>query len=112
MSVRALIDEVRLGFVSDTSISPAREITYTPDATGTPQTLNAFVGAGQFTEEEKLVIANYQSFGGLALAAKPEVGDTVSFDGVDFKVVRHTKLGALYTVFGETKRHNGRPSQR
>ena len=113
MSIRDLIDEEREAFVADPELAPSREITYILKSDpSNPLTLNAFVGAGLFSKEEKEKIGSFQSFGSLKLANKPVVGDQVEYDEVTYKVVRYTKLGSLYTAFGEATQHNTRSSNR
>jgi hypothetical protein len=109
--IRTLIDEIRSEFVADSSISPTRSITYKREADDVEVTLNSFVGNGNFNKVERDAIGSYQAFGGLALLVAPKVNDTVLYDGVSWKVVRFTKLGNLYTVYGEIVRTNGRPTR-
>jgi len=71
----------------------------------------AFVGAGQFNENEKKKLEDYQAFGGLELDEKPQINDTVTYDGETYKVQRYTKLGTLWTVYGRISRHSGRPKK-
>lgn len=108
MNIRDLIDETRLTIVSDPSLSSTREVVYTRMSDGVPTTLNSYVGAGEFNKEERENLSSVQSFGGLYLEERPKVNDTVSYDGELFSVTRHTKLGNLYTVYCEIKRHRGR----
>lgn len=109
MNVRALIDEVRSGFVADGEISPTRSITYSLALDATTVTLNSYVGNGIFSKEEKETIGRYQAFGGLSLLTPPEVNDIITSDGQQWKVIRYVKFGNLYTVYCENKRHNARP---
>lgn len=111
MSARELLDEVRSDFV-DADTSTTREIVYTrfSDDVSYPP-LNSFVGGGQFNKEEKETIEDWQSFGGLKLIIKPIVDDRVEYDGETYEVTRWLKLGQLWTVFGQRKRHNGRPTK-
>lgn len=109
MNARALIDANRLRFSQDATIAPTRAVTYQRDADLVIVSLNAFVGVGAFNKTEKDIIGRYQSFGGLPLAVIPQVNDIVNYDGTAWKVIRHTKMGQMYTVICENKRHNGRP---
>ena len=109
MNARDLIDEVRAEFVADATISPTRSIVYTRVSDSNVTTLNSYIGVGQFSKSERETIGRFESFGGLDLIVTPEVLDTVTYNGIAWKVVRWTKLGQLYTVYGENKRHNGRP---
>lgn len=106
-----LLDSVRIGFINNSEICPTREIVYTRDVDSVSVTLPALVGGGVFNKIEKEAIGRFQSFVGLPLTTPPVVNDSVSFDGQTWKVVRYTKLGQLYTVYCENRRHNGRPSQ-
>lgn len=107
---RDLLDTSRRAFVSDDTLGPVRTITYTRVADATVLSLNSFVGTGFFSKAERDALGNFEAFGGLALTVEPEVGDIVDFHGRSWKVKRWTRLGELYTVYGEIKRHNGRPS--
>lgn len=109
MNARDLIDATRLQYVTNPSISPTRGVTYTRDTDAVSVVLNSFVGVGLFNKTEKEFLGRYESFGGLILSVEPQVLDTVTFGGVKWKVVRYTKMGSLYTVICENKRHNGRP---
>jgi len=104
------MDSVRADFVADATISPSRSISYTRITDSVSATLNSFVGVGLFSKAERETLGRYESFGGLNLTAVPVVGDKVTYDGNEWKVTRWTKLGSLYTVYGENKRHSGRPS--
>lgn len=109
MNVRDLLDQTRNTFVADSSISPSRAVTYTRFSDDVVVTRNAFVGNGFFSKEEQETLGRYQSFGGLSLTTPPAPKDTVSYDGISWRVLRYTKLGTLYTVYCENKRHNGKP---
>lgn len=109
MNVRDLIDQTRNSFVADSSIAPVRTINYTRFSDDVVTSLNAFVGNGFFTKEEQETLGRYQSFSALALSIPPTPKDTVSYDGELWRVVRSTKLGTLYTVYCENKRHSGKP---
>jgi hypothetical protein len=110
MNTRDLIDQTRASFVANSSISPTREVVYTRFSDDVQTGLNAFVGNGFFTKEEQETLGRFQAFGGLALAVPPVPKDTVTYDNDSWRVVRSTKMGALYTVYCENKRHNGKPS--
>ena len=109
MNVRELLDAKRLQFVQDATISPTRAIVYQRDSDQVANPFNSFVGVGSFTKTEKDTIGRYQSFGGLALTQPPKVSDLVIYDSIEWKVIRHIKMGSLYTVFCENKRHKGKP---
>ena len=109
MNARALIDKRREAWVSNPRTSPTRSVTYTRTSDDVAVVLNSFVGGGVFNDEEKKKLEDHQSFSGLKLDQKPQVNDTVTYDGEVFKVKRYTKLGSLWTVFGKKSRHNGRP---
>ena len=109
MNARDLLDQTRSAFVADSNISPSRGVTYTRFSDDVVVSRNAFVGNGFFSKEEQETLGRYQSFGGLALDVPPSPKDTVSYDGELWRVVRSTKLGTLYTVYCENKRHNGKP---
>lgn len=109
MSIRDLIDSTRAAVVADADIVPVRQVTYTPKNGAGATVLNAYVGVGFFTKSERDRIGSFESFGGLALVSVPEVGDHITYDEVSYYVTRWTKLGQLYTVYGEVKRHAGRP---
>lgn len=109
MSTKALMDEIRNDMVTDGTLMPMREISYTRVSDGVTVTpLFSFVGAGLFNQEEKEMLEEVQSFGGLKLEQDPKVNDKVSYDGKYYLVTRFTKLGQLYTVYGKLKRHKGR----
>jgi len=110
MDARALIDEVRGTFVADATISPSRAIVYVRNLDSFATVLNSYVGVGMFSKVERETIGRFESFGGLLLTIQPEVGDSVSYGGIMWRVVRHSKIGQLYNVVCENKRHNGRPS--
>lgn len=110
MNMRDLLDSTRLGFVKDSSIAPVREIKYIRFIDDSEVTLPSFVGNGFFNKEERELLGRVQSFGALELSTPPEVGDTVQYDGSDWKVTRYSKFGQLYNVFTENKRHNSRPT--
>lgn len=112
MAARDLMDSTRSSWV-DSDSAPTREVMYTrtSDDFAYPP-LNSFVGGGKFNEEEKDKLEEHQSFGGLKLTEKPQVNDTVLYDGELFKVQRYMKFGELYQVFGRKSRHSGRPSKR
>lgn len=109
MDAKALLDEVRLSFQSDSTIAPTRPIIYTHEATRIPLTHNAFVGVGSFNKIEREEIGRFQSFGGLPLLVTPTVDDLITYDGIKWKVVRWVKTGQMYTVYCENKFHNGKP---
>lgn len=109
MDARTLIDNAREGWVSNSALSPTRSITYTRDSDDIPVTINAFIGGGQFNQEEKDKLEDYQVFSGLKLEVKPEVNDTVAYDTEVYKVKRFVKLGTLWQVFGRISNHNGKP---
>lgn len=111
MGMREYRDALREQWVADSQVSPTRPVSYVPKLSpSTPIPLNAFVGVGVFNKDERDAIGRFQSFGGLNLAVPPEVLDIVVESGIDWRVVRWVKLGTLYTVVCENKRHNGRPS--
>lgn len=109
MDAKALLDETRALFQSNSDIAPTRVVGYTPEATRVTTGYDSFVGLGLFNKIEREEIGRFQSFGGLPLATTPKVDDVVSYDGINWKVVRYTKMGSLYTVFCENKSHNGKP---
>lgn len=109
MNARDLLDAKRLQFVKDATIAPTRAVTYQRDADLVTVSLNSFVGVGAFSKTEKDTIGRYQSFGGLPLTVIPQVNDIVTYDGITWKVIRWTKMGPIYTVICENKRHNGKP---
>lgn len=110
MNVRDLIDQIRLHAVSSPTLMPTRLVTYTRSSDLVPTEFNSYVGVGAFTKTERETIGMYESFGGLALITPPAVMDIISYGGIDWRVTRWTKLGSLYTVYAENKRHNGRPT--
>ena len=110
MNARDLMDATRESWVSDDAISPTRSIVYKRTSDDVEVTINSFVGGGNFNKEEKDTIENYESFSALNLTQKPQINDTVTYNGDVFKVKRYAKLGSLYTVYGYMKRHNGRPT--
>lgn len=71
--------------------------------------MQSFIGHGLFNKVERDTLGRFQSFGSLPLAYPPRVNDIVTYDGIEWKVVRFMKMGNLYTVFCENKSHNGRP---
>lgn len=109
MDARALLDEVRLWFQSDSTIAPTRLISYMDEATRTAVPYNSYIGVGLFNKVEREEIGRFQSFGGLPLPTPPTVDDLITYDGVKWKVVRWVKTGQMYTVFCENKYHNGKP---
>lgn len=109
MDAKALLDEVRLSFQSDSTIAPTRSIAYIDEATRTSSTHNAFIGVGLLNKIEREEIGRFQSFGGLPLLVAPTVDDLIIYDGIKWKVVRWVKTGQMYTVFCENKFHNGKP---
>jgi len=110
MDMRDLIDSTRLSFVSDSTIAPTRSVTYKRVAGGADLVLNAFVGGGLFNKEERDTIGKFCAFSGLSLPTNPAVMDAVTYEGIDWRVTRFTKMGGLFTVICENKRHAGRPS--
>lgn len=111
MSIRDYRDSIRENWIANPDIAPTRTITYTRDSDDVSVVIDAFIGGGQFNQEEKDKLEDYQSFTGLNLEQKPKVNDTVSYDGEVYKVKRYNKLGTLWTVFGRISRHNGRPTK-
>lgn len=110
MNARDLMDASRKEWVGNSEMSPTRVIIYTPTLTGIPyEPLNAFIGGGNFTVEEKETLENWEVFGGLVLPEDPEVNDTVAYNGQTWKVKRWTRMGELFAVYGYQKRHTGRP---
>lgn len=111
MAARDILDKTRGNFV-DLSTAPTRSIVYTVTFTGVDIPLNAFVGAGQFNKEEREKLSDVQMFSALKLPTPPNTdvnGDTITYDGVIYKVKRYTKQGQLYNVVGEISRHRGSP---
>ena len=110
MSIKGLLDRTREAFVANDSLSPSRPVVYTrvSDDVVLPEQ-QSFIGAGQFNNEERETLENHQSFGGLKLDQKPQVNDIVLYDGISWKVKRIGKMGTLYVVYCEQRRHNGRP---
>lgn len=109
MSFRTLRDETREAIIADEELAPTREVQYV-HKDGITETINSFVGNGQFNKQEKESSVMMENFGGLKLSSKPKVGDKVIYDGYTFKVVRHTRPGTLYTVYCEISQSNKRPS--
>jgi len=111
VSSSGLIDKYRSKFV-DSTFAPARVVIYTRTSDDFEyQPFNCFVGNGQFNQDEKEKLEDYQSFGSLKLTQKPQVNDTVLYDGETFKVQRYTKMGKLFIVYGRISRHSGRPKK-
>ncbi len=111
MDARDLLDEIRASNVNSNT-APTRSIIYVRSRDDLNIPLNSFVGAGTFNKIEKDKIDDWQSFGSLELDERPVSqvdGDTVVYDGITYIVRRYTKLGQLYTVYGEKSRHRGRP---
>ncbi len=108
MNARDLLDQTRETFVN-ANTSPTRSIVYTRTSDDVAIPLNSFVGGGLFNKKEKEKLEDYQAFSGLKLDNKPQVNDTVTYDGELFKVQRYIKLGTLWTVYGRISRHSGRP---
>lgn len=109
MDAKALLDEVRLSFQSDSTIAPTRLVSYMDEATRTALSYNSYIGVGLFNKIEREEIGRFQSFGGLPLPTPPTVDDLITYDGIKWKVVRWVKTGQMYTVFCENKFHNGKP---
>lgn len=110
MNIRDLIDDTRIIAVSDSGMLPSRQITYIRLSDLLTTTLNSYIGGGAFSKAERETIGQYESFGGISLIFSPSVGDIIQHNGIDWRVVRWTQMGQLYTVYCENKRHNGRPN--
>jgi len=111
--LRDFIDEIRDDFV-DSATAPTRAIVYHRSRDNLDIPLNSYVGAGVFSKIEKETLEDFESFGGLKLDERPKSGiegDTITYDGIVFKVRRVSKLGQLYTVIGEVSRHRGRATK-
>jgi len=109
MDAKTLLDENRSFFQANRDIAPSRVISYIPEATRIVASYNAFIGQGLFNKVEKEDIGRFQSFGGVPLTVSPKVDDVIQYDGINWKVVRYTKMGNAYTVYCENKLHNGKP---
>lgn len=105
----SLIDDFRVSFAQDSSISPSRTIEYVRQLDSVSITMQSFIGLGLFNKVEKDTLGRFQSFGSLPLSVAPRVNDIVIYDGISWKVIRYTKMGNLYTVYCENKFHNGKP---
>ncbi len=109
MDAKALIDEIRLSFQSDSTIAPTRSVTYINEATRIATIYNSYIGSGLFNKIEREDIGRFQSFGGIPLPIPPTVDDLITYDSIKWKVIRWVKTGQMYTVFCENKFHNGKP---
>lgn len=111
MGFREYRDGIREDWIANTNVTPNRTITYTRSSDDVSVTINALIGGGQFNQQEKDKLEDYQVFSALKLSEKPAVNDLVSYDGETYKVQRYTKLGTLWNVFGRISRHNGKPNK-
>ena len=110
MNVRDIIDSIRNDFI-DSEDAPTRVITYTRSSDDVSVYLNTFIGSSQFKEDENERIEDYITCNSLKLLSPPQVNDKITYDGQTYKVVRYSKIGQLYNVFGKIARHNGRPKR-
>lgn len=109
MGMREYRDGLREAWIADADVAPTRAITYTRSSDDVSLAIDAFVGGGQFNQEEKDKLEDYQVFSGLKLEVKPEVNDTVTYDTEVYKIKRFVKLGTLWQVFGRISNHSGKP---
>jgi len=109
MSISSLMDEIREKVISDDTLSPSRLILYTRKLDGVFVEINALVTPLEHNEEAAETLQNKMLFRALKLEFAPKPYDTITFDGEVYSVDQNfSKLGNLYSVTGEQKRHRGR----
>lgn len=92
------------------TLGMASNVTYIQALAGTqPITVRAFVGDGEFSQAELEKVSEMQAFGGMFLDFTPDVKDTISYDGVTWRVQRYTKSEGTFTVYASRVKHVGMP---
>lgn len=108
MGISSLMDEIREKIIADDTLSPSRLIIYTRKLDNVSVAINALVTPLEHNEESSETLQNKMLFRALKLEFAPKPYDTIEYNGEIYSVDQNfNKLGNLYSVTGEQKRHRG-----
>ena len=110
MNAKDLLYQSQKEFVSS-EYGLGESIVYTHND-GTTETVNAFVDASSYHNQEKLETHNASVFYNVILKKKPTIVDTITFNGLIWKVRDWELQGNLYIIYADNEKRNRTETRR